>query len=203
MTLHGVKRGSRARGLVATAICCIVFSSPTAGFAQPGRPFTPPPPPPPPSIPSPPRVPSYTPPSPINQQSAQNQMEQFRLNNYTDNLKSQQNLDAILRSTRSNSDRGERFGRNRAKLPNVVISVTKVEANSQCDRLGLMKGDVVVSYDGTAIKSIEHLRDLAKQNPGENRKRMLVVIRDGETLRFEVRPGPLGLSMQVKRNAMG
>ena len=95
------------------------------------------------------------------------------------------------------------LGRNRGKLPNVIISVTKVEANSQCDRLGLTKGDVVVSYGGTAIKSIEHLRDLTKQNPGENRKRMLVVIRDGETLRFEVLPGPLGLSMQVKRNGIG
>ncbi len=138
-------------------------------------------------------------------------MEQFRASNQRDQLQTQLNMDRMHRAANPSSGSTTPAGgaaRNRGNFANignlakVEIIVVNVERNSQCEDLGLMKGDVLVSYAGAPLKGIEHLRDLTKLHR-DNGLQALVVIRDGQLLRFEVAPGPLGLKMRVLKNGVG
>ena len=206
------------RTLLAVLVCLVGGWTPTAAFGQPGRTFTPPPPPPQIHNFTPPRTPTFTPPPVINhqqniqhsQQSAARHMEQFRMSNHRDMLKTQQDFAAMQRMT--NPIRGSTTpaggAANRANVANignlarVEIIVVNVEPNSQCADLGFMKGDVLVSYAGRDLKSIEHLRDLTKLHRDDGLQ-ALVVLRDGQLLRFDVAPGPLGLKMRMLKNGVG
>src|SRR5262245_48988504 len=117
MKTFGIKRRSLTRSLAATAICCIGLLWPAAGFAQPGRPFTPPP------------LPPMPNPAVSLQQShlqglrMQSQISETERTNKIHN-------DAVATINRAANPNAPRdlLGRNRGKLPNVIISVTKVEA---------------------------------------------------------------------------
>ncbi len=173
MKRHGFKNRTGKRTGLAILVCLIVLSAPKNGDAQPGRVFTPPPPPPP-FIP--PRPPVYTPPPPINhqqnippsQQSTQRQVDQFRTNTQQDATKTRLDADAVARMAKSSSGSSPRAVKGKDQVPNLAkgsILVTAVEPNTQGARLGLKKGDVLVSYGGAEIKSIQHLNDLAKLPP--------------------------------------
>lgn len=79
------------------------------------------------------------------------------------------------------------------------VVVTGVESNSQSERLGLKKWDVLVAYDGQSFHSPQRLRDLIQLQQNGGRAVELVVIRADELLVFNVDPGRLGVLMRAQR----
>ena len=133
------------------------------------------------------------------QQSAQRQMDQLRLNIQQDSIKTRLDADAIARMAKSNSGSSPSALQGKNPIKNLAkegILVTAVEPNTQCARLGLKKGDILVSYDGDGIKNIQHLQDLIKLQPNAGRRVLFVVMRNNALLRFQVLPGRLGVSMR-------
>ena len=73
----------------------------------------------------------------------------------------------------------------------VQIYVVEVLPGGQAKEVGLMEGDVLVSYDGKAIRNDAEFTGLVR-TPG-NTPRELVVSRSGLRLTFKMKPGLMGV----------
>lgn len=76
--------------------------------------------------------------------------------------------------------------------------VTKVETNGQGEKLGLKVGDLLLKYDGAALTTAARFMARQKQENPDDAPRELVVRRGSQTLRFQVRPGLLGVELNEK-----
>jgi len=70
--------------------------------------------------------------------------------------------------------------------------VTGTLPDSQAAAAGLRAGDVLVSYNGQATRSLDALRDAAGEASGAETV-AVVVVRDGEEVTLQMRPGKLGI----------
>jgi hypothetical protein len=82
--------------------------------------------------------------------------------------------------------------------PATGMMVTNVVAGSQAAALGVRRGDVLVSYDGTPTTSIEEV-SAAKEAAGEKETVTLVFARGGERLSITFLPGSMGLFLMPVR----
>jgi PDZ domain len=78
----------------------------------------------------------------------------------------------------------------------VEIYVDKVLPDGQAKEAGLMEGDVLVSYDGKAVRNDAEIRAWVK-TPGDT-PRELVVSRSGRRISFKMKPGLMGISMVAR-----
>jgi len=80
----------------------------------------------------------------------------------------------------------------------VTLVVIGTEKGSQAEALGIMRGDEIVSYDGRQIRNEFDMslavRDATKKAVGTVE---LVVTRDGRPVRFDVKPGPIGVNVKA------
>ena len=76
--------------------------------------------------------------------------------------------------------------------PATGFLVTGTLPSSQAAAAGLRAGDVLVSYDGAATRTVDALREAAGAAEGRESVE-IVVVRDGRELRLSVRPGQLGV----------
>jgi tetratricopeptide (TPR) repeat protein len=72
--------------------------------------------------------------------------------------------------------------------------VVRVLPNSQAAQIGLQPDDVIESYGGERIVRSSSLV-AAVQRPGDS-PRELIIVRDGQTLQFQVAPGLLGVELR-------
>jgi C-terminal processing protease CtpA/Prc len=72
--------------------------------------------------------------------------------------------------------------------------VVRVLPKSQAAQIGLQPGDVIESYGGERIVQPSSLVAAVQQSG--NRPRELIIVRDGQTLQFQVAPGPLGVEVR-------
>jgi S1-C subfamily serine protease len=70
---------------------------------------------------------------------------------------------------------------------------------AQGRRVGLRKGDVLVSYAGQPLESAQQTVTLIKAHSRDAANVTLVVRRAGEEMEFAVRPGVLGLNMLTRK----
>ncbi len=202
------------------AMLCVAASlAPTTGFAQPGRSFTPPPTFTPPTF-TPPtfnhsfqnqiqqtqqsnqsnqqmnRVQQQMQSDRSNQQSALQQMQQTRDRASSD-------MDASRRLTQQSQQTGRAANQGgdgqAANIPAHLarVTLTRVEANTQAARLGLRKGDVLVSYAGVVLDDPEHLQHLITLQPADGDPVELVVARNGQAFTVNAAPGRLGVLMRL------
>jgi hypothetical protein len=82
------------------------------------------------------------------------------------------------------------------KPATVEVYLEKVEQGGEAQKAGLVAGDVLVSYDGKAIRNDAELTTWVKR-PG-NSPRELVLLRGRHRLTFEVKPGLLGVQLRVR-----
>ena len=183
-------------------VCLAGFFMPTTGFAQPGRTYTPPPPPPPP----PPR-PMYNPPPVPNIQGMKQQVDAQRTQaqagyqqDRDTTTKSQ--FEQLDRDRRSSEANGGPVAKNGVNGQLMEVVVTTVEVNTQCARLGLKKGDILVSYMGKALSSTQQVQDLVKRHAKDGEAIELVVSRENEILQYNVQPGRLGVLMRMQNPAI-
>jgi YD repeat-containing protein len=87
------------------------------------------------------------------------------------------------------------FDENGKPLTTQVV-VQRVLPNTQADRLKIQVGDILLSYDGRPLKQ---LLDLPTWPAGkarkDNRPRLLVILRKGETITVKVAAEPLGVNL--------
>jgi PDZ domain len=74
--------------------------------------------------------------------------------------------------------------------------VDDVQPGGQAKEAGLIKGDVLVSYDGKAVRNLEELQTRIKM-PGDT-LRELIVSRNGRRLSFKMKPGLMGILISVR-----
>jgi S1-C subfamily serine protease len=74
------------------------------------------------------------------------------------------------------------------------IRVTKIDANSQAEKLGLQVGDVFTHYDGKPVLNQKFFNAYRNAEAADGPPRELKVQRRGETLSFQVLPGRIGVS---------
>ena len=78
----------------------------------------------------------------------------------------------------------------------VEVYLEEVEPGGEAQKAGLAAGDVLVSYDGKAIRNDAEFTTRVKR-PG-NSPRELVLLRRRLRLTFEVKPGLLGVQLRVR-----
>jgi C-terminal processing protease CtpA/Prc len=117
-----------------------------------------------------------------------------------------QDMDASRRLTHQSSSAGRTAtgGGGAAKAPKKavvvdVVAVTVVEPNTQSARLGLLKGDVLLSYAGTALADPQHLQNLIALQPEGGDPVELVVARNDAVFTVNVAPGRLGVRMRMQK----
>jgi hypothetical protein len=79
-------------------------------------------------------------------------------------------------------------------LPEPILNITGVRANSPADKNGLLKGDQINKYQGVRCLSFYHFMDLVAAHLGEA-KVELEIIRDNKTMVVTVPSGRLGISI--------
>jgi WD40 repeat protein len=72
------------------------------------------------------------------------------------------------------------------------IMVSKIDANSQAEKLGLQVGDVFTHYDGKPVLNHNFFNAYRNAEAADDPARELKVQRGGETLSFQVLPGSIG-----------
>jgi len=73
-----------------------------------------------------------------------------------------------------------------------VIKVVDIIEGSQAQSLGLMKGDIILEYNGLQIRSTDELIKATKMNTGIDQVEMLV-LRENYPLRFVLNGGFIGV----------
>jgi S1-C subfamily serine protease len=109
-----------------------------------------------------------------------------------------------LRSTQSTNNGGGGGGRAGAAAKNAFIATTEVvvstvDPNTQGARLGLKKGDVLLSYSGNALRSTQQVQDLVKRHANDANDIELTILRNNQTFTLDVQPGRLGVTMRVQQ----
>jgi membrane-associated protease RseP (regulator of RpoE activity) len=173
--------------------------------AQPGRTFTPPPPPPPPPPRfDPPRFepPRFEPPSPppFSPTSPQAVTERIRIQEQM--RQEQRSMDRMTRPgnvVNPPPHGGGVGGRPAANAPRVpVVAVKGIVANSQAARLGLQRGDVIVSYGGAAVASVQDFTTMRGAEAADGPAREIVVRRGNDELTFPLAPGMFGVYLETR-----
>ena len=110
-----------------------------------------------------------------------------------------QSVEAILAADPLNAPAQElRFGlRVKLDLEEAKVVVSRVPADSPADRFGLRKGDVLVRCAGERITSKEQFEKLVGGARGAAIE--LEIQRDGQRLKFDLKEGRLGASLQNTR----
>jgi S1-C subfamily serine protease len=62
----------------------------------------------------------------------------------------------------------------------------------------LTKGDLLISYDSVAISSVDSLTKLVKDRASAAGEITVVVLRNGQPISIQVRPGQLGITGRRK-----
>ena len=97
------------------------------------------------------------------------------------------------------NDRGQEVGRllydTAGKLLESRILVGDIDAGSQAERLGLKKGDVVLSYGGNEVHDRDEFIKQRSREPAGGKPQELIVLRDGKRVPFLVKPGLLGAGL--------
>jgi YD repeat-containing protein len=76
------------------------------------------------------------------------------------------------------------------------VVVQKVLPDTQAERLKLQVGDILVSYDGRPLNQVMDLPTWPAGNARkDNRSRLLVILRKGETITVKVAAEPLGVNL--------
>ena len=78
-------------------------------------------------------------------------------------------------------------------------AVWRVLARSQADSLGLLPGDLIVSYNGEPIQSVDDLVHLQTQATGAGRPVPLTVLREDKEVELVAGPGQLGILPDAAR----
>ena len=78
----------------------------------------------------------------------------------------------------------------------VQIYVSEVLPDGQAKELGLAEGDVLVSYDGKPVTKVADIQTWT-DTPGDA-LRELIVSRSGERVSFKLKPGKIGILMDVR-----
>lgn len=76
-------------------------------------------------------------------------------------------------------------------LPLRTVIIEQVLPDSPAAQIGLQSGDVIQSYDGERISQVQTLV-AAVRRPGYG-QRELIILRNGQSLQFQVAPGLLGV----------
>ncbi len=76
--------------------------------------------------------------------------------------------------------------------------ITYVAPNSQAEAVGIKEGDILVTYKGVAVTSMEAL-DAAKATVESEEIVPLALYRDGRTLEIAVKGGQIGINGQMVR----
>ncbi len=75
-----------------------------------------------------------------------------------------------------------------------VVSIMKIMKDSQAECIGLLKGDVVVEYDGSPISSKEQLRDIVSKNIQKNEV-SIKIFREGKEKMYMLKGGDIGIEV--------
>jgi hypothetical protein len=78
------------------------------------------------------------------------------------------------------------------------VVVRSVMKGTTAERIGLVPGDRILSYDGKRLSSVTQLVDMVTDASGATRRR-LVIRRGSEELSFEVGAGRLGINTEMAR----
>ena len=131
------------------------------------------------------------------QAEASQRLEQFQASNRQDAIRTSQNSGSTSSSSSSSSSGSSYQGGGGTDYipprPTVEIVVLGVEPNSQSARLGLQRGDILVSYNGELLMSEVHLVQLMRSRTKDSDPVQLVIDRALRQIAFEVQPGRLGL----------
>ncbi|MCF6267093.1 MAG: PDZ domain-containing protein [Desulfuromusa sp.] len=74
------------------------------------------------------------------------------------------------------------------------LKVSEISSGSQAEKLGIKKGDVIVSYDGTPTLSNQELSvAISKAKNQKKEHAEIVIFRDGKKWKIKVTFDPLGL----------
>ena len=76
------------------------------------------------------------------------------------------------------------------------VMIARLIPGGQAEQLGIRPGDFLDTYDGQEISQMADARRLADEPGSETRK--LIVLRAGQPVLFTVRPGRIGVSMEIR-----
>ncbi len=82
-----------------------------------------------------------------------------------------------------------KFRTDRVSRPRLVVY--KVTPGGQAERLGVKTGDILVSYDGKDVRTLEGLHDAKAKAGSETVK--VVFKRDGKKMVFTMKRGAIGV----------
>jgi S1-C subfamily serine protease len=91
---------------------------------------------------------------------------------------------------------GRQAAANAPRVP--VVAVKGIVANSQAARLGLQRGDVIVSYGGAAVTSIQDFTTMRGAEAADGPAREIVVRRGNDELTFPITPGMFGVYLETR-----
>jgi len=109
------------------------------------------------------------------------------------------NKNGIARWTTNHSEGApadiEYFDRDRNSIA-VQVYVSEVVPGGQAKEVGLVEGDVLVSYDGKPVRNVQDIPTWVN-TPGET-LRELIVSRNDRRISFKVKPGKIGIAMDTR-----
>jgi len=76
-----------------------------------------------------------------------------------------------------------------------VPKILQIDADSQAEAVGLLKGDLIVEYGGVQIRASNQLLGEVKKKT-KTEEVEVVVIRDQKTMRFSLEGGPIGAGVE-------
>jgi hypothetical protein len=77
-----------------------------------------------------------------------------------------------------------------------VVAVRGIVAESQAEKLGIKKGDIILEYGGVRIESASQLIKNVKEKSSEETVEMLVV-RDGQSETYTLSGGQIGVQIHT------
>jgi len=83
-----------------------------------------------------------------------------------------------------------------AEAPARAVEVMSIVDGSQAQEAGLRKGDIIFEYGGTQIRRAEELIKETRKRPSD-KEIDLLLIRDGEPVRVNVKGGFIGIRIQT------
>ena len=97
----------------------------------------------------------------MQQQSSQTQQQQHN-QNLRDSESTRRDLDKATRATLPSAGNAVAKNGGNAFIETTEVVVSTVETNTQGARLGLKKGDILVSYNGNLLQSTQQVQNLVK-----------------------------------------
>ena len=82
--------------------------------------------------------------------------------------------------------------------PKAGIVIANIDAKGRGAKAGLIKGDVLVSYDGQKVTAVGQFIDKRDAEAVDGPRRELVVWRAGQLVTLRLLPGKLGITLVKK-----